>query len=432
MIKDMEKWKKINRVPAPVLVPGYGPLSGMRVLISGAIVAGPFVGTYLSDFGAETIMIERLKTGDPTRAQTPMAKHDGKEISAAWINDGRNRLSFTLNVNMRIPESKEIYLSLVKNVDVFVENMVWLDKFGITDEMLLEVNPKLILVHINGFGNPQFGGIQEICDKPCYDPEAQAESGYSYLNGYPEPSPPMYAQSYVGDYLTAMFAVSGILMAYHKAKETGVGEVIDVSQTESWMRVNNDVLSAWANASVQKERFGLRSTLTVPANTYKTKDGRYVIYGVFGPAPYSRAVQSIGCKSEDFPFEETNGSLDAASSPLGLKLDRRFEEWFLQHTAQEAHDHMAKFKVPCGVIRTAAEIVDDPHWQQRGSIATYVDQTLNKEVKANAPFPKLKNNPGQIWRGAPTVGQDTDMILSKLLGYSNIEIDNLKGRDIID
>lgn len=428
----MEKWKNTESIPAPALAPEYGPLSGMRVLVSGTIVAAPFAATMLSDFGAEFIQIERPKIGDPYRGQSPQVTNGDKTISAAWIQGARNRLSFTLNTNMKIPESKEIFLSLIKISDVWIENMVWIEKLGITDEMLFEVNPKLIIVHISGFGRPQFGGNPEVCNRGSYDPIGQAEGGYMLLNGFPEPRPPQYVASFINDYIAALIAANGITAAYVHAMKTGQGQVVEVAQVEAMARVLDDAFSCWMNAGVLKGRFGNKIPIFQPANMYKGTDGRYVYIGAYGPDVYGRFLQALELDPEEFPFQEVAASREAVASPLGQELERRTQAWMEVRTAQEIQDHLSKFRIPLGIAKSIAEIYEDPHWHSRGMFINYEDQTLGKEVKAFGFVPKMSETPGTVWRGSPALGQDTETILSKLLGYSDNEIAALKGKGIID
>lgn len=146
----MNRWEKLEKKPAPLLTKEFGPLSGIRVLLNGSVVAAPFAATMLSDFGAEVIALERPKVGgDSARHQQPQIRDGEKHISGSWMQNARNKLSFSLETNLKkVPESKEIFLSLIKNCDVWIENMVWIDKLGITDEMLLEANPRLVICHV--------------------------------------------------------------------------------------------------------------------------------------------------------------------------------------------------------------------------------------------------------------------------------------------
>ncbi|MDO4650576.1 MAG: CoA transferase, partial [Eubacteriales bacterium] len=145
----MERWEKLEKKAAPLFTKDFGPLSGVRVLLNGSVVAAPFAATMLSDFGAEVIALERPSIGgDTARHQQPQLKKEEKHISGAWAQNARNKLSFTLETNLKkVPESRDIFLSLIKEVDVWIENMVWIEKLGITDEMLMEINPRLIICH---------------------------------------------------------------------------------------------------------------------------------------------------------------------------------------------------------------------------------------------------------------------------------------------
>lgn len=426
----MRRIEDIPRVPAPALIPAFGPLQGMRVLSTGSIVAMPHAANMLADFGAEVIHIERPKVGDTYRTLAPFIKDGDKVVSTSWAQDARNRLSMTLEVNMNIPESKEIFLGLIKNADIWFENLVWLEKFGITDEMCLEVNPKLIIVHVSGFGRPQFGGLPEVCDRGSYDMIGQAASGWLSLMGNPDPDPPSMAKPWSNDYISAMFAVFGALIAYVHAQKTGEGQVIDVAQFEANARILSDTFVSYLEAGVLRKRTGNKSPAFQPYDIFKAKD-RWVAVGAFGPAVYKRFVQAIGLDPNYFTWEECASSIEAVSSEKGKELDRLTREWIAARTAKEVEEHMAKFKVPCSIVCDAKDAAENPHWKARGDFIEYEDQTLGRKIKAFGIVPKLSKTPGQVWRGAPALGQDTEAILSKILGYSTEEIAVLKEKGVI-
>jgi crotonobetainyl-CoA:carnitine CoA-transferase CaiB-like acyl-CoA transferase len=428
----MERWKNLEKKPAPYFIPTFGPLSGMRILMSATVVAAPFGASLLGEMGAEIIQVELPNIGDPYRKQYPPMTNGDKEVSAGWVQNGRNRLSFTLNTNLKYPESREIFLSLIKNADVWLENIVWLEKLGITEELLFEVNPKLIICHVSGFGRPQFGGNPEICDQPSYDVIGQAEGGYTYLNGSPEPSPPTFAASFYNDYLTAMYTALGIVAAYTNVLNGGVGQVVDVAQVEAQARVLDDAWTVYANMGIVKQRSGNKVPIFQPGGIYKAKDGRYVSLGAFGPAVYYRFIKAMELDPDYFTYEGAGGTKDAVNSPIGQELRVKTDEWIGSHTAQECYEHFKKFRVPSGIAKSTEDIYNDPHWQSRGNFVKYTDETLGKEVEAFGFVPKLSKTPQQVWRGAPTLGQDTEAILGQLLGYSEAEIAGFRGKGIID
>ncbi|WP_088225010.1 CoA transferase [Desulfosporosinus sp. FKB] len=427
----MERWKEIERIPAPALVPTYGPLTGMRVLMTGSIVAAPFCASLLGEYGAEVIHIERPKAGDPYREQAPVIKRGDKRVSAGWIQEARNKLSLTLEINLKIPESREIFLSLIKNCDVWVENMVWTEKLGITEKILLEVNPKLVIAHISGFGRPQFGGILSECDRPSYDPIGQAEGGYMFVNGFPEPSPPSHAATFINDYLTAMFAANGILMAYIHAQKTGQGQAVDVAQIEAMSKVLNDTFVQYFLLGRIRERKGNKVAIFQPGNLFKTKDNKYLYIGAYGPAVYGRFVKALGLDLNKYSHEAAGGSVEAINSELGLELNQIATEWVAARDAEKAKEYLLSLKVPCGIVRTSAELAASEHYQKRGNFIQYFDETLEENVKAFGFCPKMSETPAQVWRGAPKIGQDTDKILHTLLGYSESEIAVFKEKGII-
>lgn len=442
----MERWQTVERVPAPAIVPEYGGLSGMRVLMTGSVVAAPYAASIMAEHGAEVIHVERPKIGDAFRGQAPVITSGSdpekpfvlagpevppeEKVSTGWIQEGRNKLSLALELNLNIPESKDIFLSLIKNCDVWLENMVWVEKLGITESMLFEVNPKLIIAHISGFGRPQFGGVPEECNRPSYDAIGQAEGGWMHLNGYPDRAPSLGAM-FVNDYVSAMFCVSGILIAYINAQQTGVGQAVDVSQAECMSKCLGDTFVNYHTLGMVKERAGNKIPIFQPANLFKTKDA-YLFIGAYGPAVYNRAIEAMGIDSGKYTHEKAGGSREAINSELGLELNDLIEKWMLERTSEEAAAHLKAKKVPCGIPRTAEELAKSEHYESRGNWIQYEDQTLKQTVTAFGFAPKMSRTKQKVWRGGPRLGQDTDIILRKIVGYSEDEIAALKGKGIID
>lgn len=442
----MERWQSIERVPAPALVPAYGGLTGMRVLMTGSVVAAPFAASILAEHGAEVIHVERPRIGDAFRGQAPVITNGNggdtpfmlagpevpgdKKVSTAWIQEGRNKLSLTLELNLNIPESRDIFLTLIKNCDVWLENMVWIEKLGITEELLFEVNPKLIIGHISGFGRPQFGGVPEECNRPSYDAIGQAEGGWMHLNGYPD-RPPSLGAMFINDYVAAMFCVSGIMIAYVNAQKTGKGQAVDVSQAECMSKCLGDTFVNYHTLGLVKGRAGNKIPIFQPANLFKTKDG-YLFIGAFGANVYNRALKAMDIDTEKYHYDKAGGTRDAVNSELGLEVNSLIEQWMAARTSEEASSHLKKMKVPCGIPRTAEELSNSEHYQKRGNWIQYQDETLGKTVTAFGFAPKMSRTKQQVWRGGPRLGQDTDAILSRIVGYSESEIAALKGKGIID
>ncbi|MGB9791305.1 MAG: CaiB/BaiF CoA transferase family protein [Thermacetogeniaceae bacterium] len=427
----MKRLEEIERIPAPALIPPFGPLQGMRVLSTGSLIGMPHAANMLADFGAEVIHVERPGVGDTYRMLAPLVKDGEKAVSASWVQDARNRLSMTLELDMKIPEAREIFLGLIKISDIWFENLVWLDKLGISDEMCLSVNPRLVIVHVSGFGRPEFGGVPEVCRRGSYDMIGQAASGWLSLMGEPDSQPPMLARPWTNDYITGMFAVFGALLGYLHAQRTGEGQVIDVSQYESNARLLSDTFVSYLECGVLRQRTGNKTPAFQPYDVYRSRDGRWVALGAFGPAVYERFIRAIGLDPGYFTWEECASSQEAVASPKGRELDRITREWVASRDALEVEQHMAKHRVPCSLVLNARDAFENPHWQARENFVTYEDQTLKRNVRAFGIAPKLNKTPGRVWRGAPALGQDTEAILTKLLGYTKEEVEDLRQRGII-
>lgn len=433
-----ERWENMKRIPAPYFIPKFGPLTGMRVLMSGSIVAGPFGAQLMADFGAEVIHLELPGIGDSYRTQRPaIVSDDGtKEFSAAWCQK-RNELSFGLNLNFKkYPESRDIFCSLIKQVDVWLENIVWLDKLGIDPQEMLKINPKLVIVHVSGFGRPQFGGNPEICDRASYDPIGQCEGGLANMVGFPD-GPPIYGNPFPNDYLTGVYGFGTCLAGYINVLNGGMGQEIDIAQVEVQARNLDDHWACYINLGVEKSRVGNRVPIFQPASMHRCKDGRYAFIGAFGKAAYDRCVRGLGLDPDDpkWSWQAAGATKAAVDSPEGQALYAHLEKWFSERTAQEAQDWMSQpqFKTPVGIVKAPKDIYHDPHWHARGNFVKYEVPALdNKEVEVFGFVPKFMDTPGMCWRGQVNPGDDTERIMKELLGYTQAEIDAMKGKGIID
>lgn len=414
------------------LVPEFGPFAGIRVLSSGSLVAMPHAANMMADFGAEVIHIERPGVGDTWRLLPPFAENDGKHIGTSWIQDARNRLSMTLELDLKIPEVREVFYDLIRESDVFMENMVWLDKFGIYDEELLKINPRLVIAHVSGYGRPQFGGLPEVCDRASYDMIGQAYSGFMHLNGELEPSMPALAKPWTSDYISGLHCLFGVLAAYMSVQKTGKGQVVDVAQYEANARILADNFVSYSTAGILRSRTGASKNIAFqPYGVYADKNGDWVAIGTFGPAVYARFIKAVGFDAEYFNHKDAAATPQALKSPKGQELDKKITAWAAERTVEEIVDQLSKFKVPCSRVNTAKTALEDPHWASRENFVIYEDQTLEKEVTAFGIVPKLSETPGMVWRGAPALGQDTHDILTKILKYGPEKIQVLKDKNLI-
>lgn len=412
------------------IIPEFGPFAGMRIVDSGSLVAMPFAATMLADFGAEVIHIERPGVGDTLRMLAPFAEVNGKKVSTAWAQDARNKLSLSLELNLKHEEVKEIFYGLIKEADVFMENMVWLDKLGIYDEDLLEVNPKLIIVHVSGLGHKEFGGIPSVCNRASYDMIGQAFSGWLYLQGDPDRDPAV-AKPYTNDFVSAFAVLFGTLAAYVNVQKTGKGQVVDVAQFEAMAQYMCGTYTTYTMAGQVSERTGNASPAFQPYNIFKSKDGFLVALGAFGPGVYKRCIQGLGFDLDYFNYKDCSSGPEAVASPKGQELNAKVIEWCLSHTAKEIEDIMEAARVPCATVNTAKSAFENEHFKSRNDWITYEDQTVGADITAFGIAPKMSETPGQVWRGAPSLGQDTDAILKTILGYDDEKIASLREKNLI-
>ena len=412
------------------IVPEYGPFAGMRVIAAGSLIAMPMAATMLADFGAEVIHIERPGVGDTMRMLGPFAEVDGKKVATGWAQNGRNKLSLTLELNLKHPEVKELFYGLIREADIFMENMVWLEKLGIYDEELLKVNPKLVIVHISGLGNAKFGGVPSVCNRASYDMIGQAFSGWLYLQGYADRDP-VVAKPYLNDYVSAFAALFGTLAAYTSAQKTGRGQVVDIAQFEAMAQYMYGTYTSYTMTGQVTERSGNASPAMQPYDLFHTKDGGLVALGAFGPGVFKRCMLALGLDPEYFNFQDCSSGPEALASPKGRELNAKVVEWCASHDAAEIESVMEAARVPCSKVNTVKDTLESEHFRSRGDWVTYEDQTVGAPITAFGIAPKMSETPGRVWRGAPYMGQDTESVLKTILGYDDAKIAELRDKRLI-
>lgn len=415
------------------LIPAFGPLQGVRVVVAGSLIAAPFAASMMSDLGAEVILIERPHFGDPNRKMGYIFWDESGEqgVSAGFMQAARNRLSMTLDLNLKQhPESREIFFSLMKKTDILLENLVWLDKYGISDEELLSLNPQLVICHVSGYGNEAFGGPGEYCGRASYDIIAQAFSGYMDTNGE-EDGPPMRVSCYLNDYTTAAWAAFGALGAYIHRLKTGKGQAVDISQVEVQSKFMHDAFVLYSLTGMNPLRTGNMAPASQPYGIYPCKNGDYVALGAVSVKVFQRLLAAIGLHEDSYYLYDISGSRENILSPAGREFDRLLRDWLLSHTAEEIDAIMAEHHVPCSKVNKVEDCFKSPYFQERGDFVRYKDETLGREVTAFGIVPKYSDSPGEIWRGAPSIGQDTERILRDLLGKTPEEITDLRQKALI-
>ena len=397
--------------------PEFGLLSGLRVIMIGLSVAAPFAGELYAEHGADVIWIENPKAVDSAR----VARKGG-----SWQQDRRNMRSLTMNY--RSEKGKEAFLRLISTTDVLIEASVGgsFDKAGLSDEVLWQANPGLIIAHISGFGQT---GSPEYVNRASYDPIAQAFGCAMRMNGV-EGLPSMPAMPFPGDYSAAFYAFGMSLAALYKRQLTGKGESIDIAQYELMIRLQANYPTDYLRYGLDYVKEGPHSLICAGYGTYKCADGNEIYTLLLGAGAVERGLKVLGLEygSEDFPAGST---LVPINTPAGDKLEAALQEYFSSHTAQEVEEAFCAARVPCSRLMDYEQAKVNPQYMAREVFTTWTAADGKTLIPGVNVMPKLARNPGRIWRGAPNVGMDNEDILSQL-GYSDGEIKEMYEQGILD
>jgi len=393
------------------------PLAGIRVLELGQLIAGPFAGKCLAEFGAEVIKIEPPETGDPLRQWRML--HNG--TSLWWYVQNRNKKSVTLN--LRVQEAQEIARRLAKTADVVIENFrpATLEKWGLGYEVLSRDNPGLVMLRLSGFG--QTGPLR---DQAGFGAIGESMGGLRYVTGFPDRAPVRPNLS-IGDSIASLHGVIGVLMALrHRDTSGGRGQVVDVALYEAVFNMMESVLPEFDMFGVVRERTGSNLTGIVPSNTYVTRDGQHVVIGANGDSIFKRLMKMIG--REDLAVDPSLAD-NAGRAKRADELDSVIGEWTGRHDAEQAVRLLNDAQVPNGKIYSIADIVREPQYQARDMIRE-VKLPDGASLKVPGIVPRLSETPGGIEWVGPKLGEHTEEVLSSL-GYSSAEIASLRERKVI-
>jgi crotonobetainyl-CoA:carnitine CoA-transferase CaiB-like acyl-CoA transferase len=384
------------------------PLADLRIVELANVVAGPSVGTYLSDFGAEVIKIERPNDGDPTRT---MGEAVG-DMSAWWLVLGRNKRSVTLD--LKHPRGRDALLRLVERADVLVESFRpgVLERLDLGPETLLTRNPQLIVVRVSGFG--QTGPRR---DRPGFGTLAEAYSGHASLSGYAD-RPPLLAPIATADAVAGLFATWALLVAlYARATKGMPGQVIDVSLFEALFNILGPLPTLFKHNGYVQTRNGSRLPFSSPRNVYETRDG--VFFAVSASTP-SAAATVMSLVDESLLRDPHFASPEARAAHAD-ELDEIVAAWVKQRSAEEVEAGFEKAGVAGTRVLEIADVFEDEHYRQRQTLVEVLDRELGS-VTMQAPVPRLSATPASIRHAGRALGQDTDAVLGEL-GFSPAEID---------
>ena len=400
----------------PVLPPQPQALAGLRVVEMGQLIAGPFVGKTLGEFGAEVVKIEPPLNGDPLRQWRLL---EGG-TSLWWQVQSRNKQSLALDV--RTAQGQEIARRLIGECDVLIENFRpgTMEKWGLGWEVLQALNPGLIMLRISGYG--QTGPYRDL---PSFGAIGEAMGGLRHLTGQPGQIPVRCGIS-IGDTLAALHGTIGVLTALHHRKVNGgAGQVIDVALHESVFNTMESMLPEYSARGVVRAPAGSALPGIAPSNAYRCLDGVVLIAGN-GDAIFTRLMTVIG-------RDDLGRRPDLASNQGRVKaateLDQAIGDWTERHTVTDVLAQMGAASVPAGKIYDIADIAEDPHYRARDMI---LQQRTRQGFDVAVPgiVPKLLSTPGAIRSPAPLLGEHTRDILSGL-GFTAEQQDQLKAEGVI-
>lgn len=375
-------------------------LRGLKVLELGQLIAGPFAGKTLADFGADVIKIEPPGVGDPLRKWRLL--RDG--TSVWWEVQSRNKHSVCLD--LRTQEGQDVIRELAREADVLIENFRpgTLEGWGLGWDALHALNPRLVMLRISGYG--QTGPYR---DKPGFGVVGEAMGGLRHLTAEPGRVPVRVGVS-IGDTLAALHGVIGVMMALrHRDMNGGQGQVIDVALYESVFNVMESLVPEYDAFAAVRQPAGSSLPGIAPSNAYRCKDGQYVLVAGNGDSIFKRLMQAIGRSdlAQDPALEHNDGRVAHIDH-----IDQVIQDWTLLHDSAHVVQVLEQARVPVGGIYTVADIVKDPQYLARDMI---LETTCADGSKLKVPgiVPKLSATPGRLAKPAPVLGQHTEQVVAK-------------------
>jgi crotonobetainyl-CoA:carnitine CoA-transferase CaiB-like acyl-CoA transferase len=393
------------------------PLEGVRVVEFGGLIAGPYASSVLAQFGAEVIKIEAPPHGDPLRTWRKL--HDG--TSVWWYSLSRNKKSVTLD--LKSPRGQQIARDLVATADIVIENFRpgVLERWDLGWEQLSAAKPSLVMVRISGYG--QSGPYR---DRPGFAAIAEAMGGLRYVTGEPG-RPPVRAGVSLGDSLAGLYGVIGALLAmHHVTRNGGRGQYVDVALYESVFAVMESLLPEFARFGHVRERSGGSLPGIAPSNTYRCRDGHYVVIAGNSDGIFKRLMRAI--ERPDLADDPALARNDGRAKQEQV-LDAAIEAWTSARDVDTALAVLAAADVPSSRIYTAEDIYNDPQFRDRGMIEAAV-MPDGEPLAIPGIVPKLSETPGRTRWVGPKVGEHTAEVLASL-GIGDAELRELRATGIV-
>lgn len=399
-------WPTTNEIPE------YGVLHGVKVLHATMAQAAPFGVSFLADYGADVIWVENALLPDVRRSLS----------NRCVESDSRNQRNIALNIPSE--EGRKIFLELIKDADIFIECSKGgqYAKWGLSDEVLWEVNPRLVITHVSGFGQV---GDPSYVSRPSFDSIAQAYSSYMDANRNPVTAP-YPVGPFVGDFMTGVYVAMSSLAALTKARATGVGESVDIAQFECLAKAQQ-YQATWLTDHETREHAGDPSPMAAYA-TCMCSDGAYIQVQATSAKGVKAACPIIGVEygTEDIP---EGVAILYLGTPGGDKFRKALEDWCAQMPSDEAVKILLESNVPCSKVNTMEDLEHDPHALARNLFDEWTS-FKGDTIRSVRAVPVFKKNPNRVWRAAPWLGMDNEDILGQL-GYSEEQIADLYEQKVI-
>lgn len=393
------------------------PLAGIRVLDLATVLGAPVAATLLGEFGAEVIKVEEPTTGDLLRQFGP--SYAGQPL--VWLQEARNKKSITLN--LRHPRGQAILRQLAKRSDVLTENFRpgTLDRWGCTYEALAQENPGLVVLRVSGYG--QTGPYRH---KGSFDRIASAFAGLTYTSGFPD-GPPVRQSFALADYLAAAFGAYAVMLAlYHRDRNGGGGQEIDLALYEGIFRGSEGMLTVYRKLGIVRERLGNRNPGVTPAGNYRAGDGAWVVINAGTDALWGRLAKVMGGDelARDPRYARSGDRVARAD-----EVEELVAAWAETLPAAELLRRLETAQIPAERLYTVADIAADPHYLER-SIVEIEDPRVGTLAMVGV-IPKLSKTPGQIRWAGPDKGQHNAEVYGALLGFAAEDLEALRAEGVI-
>jgi crotonobetainyl-CoA:carnitine CoA-transferase CaiB-like acyl-CoA transferase len=380
-----------------------GPLDGLRVIDLSRVLAGPFCAMLLGDMGADVVKVEEPKEGDDARMWGPFVGG----WSAYFLGVNRNKRSVALD--LKSPDGQKALRALLASADIFLENIKpgSLDKLGFGEQAIRALNPRLIHCSISGYGRT--GPRRHLTG---YDPVVQAESGFMDITGEPD-GPPVRAGIAMADYLAALYAYSGILLALRDRDRTGKGQHVDIALYDSVLSTLSMPVGIWQATGEKPRRHGNAHASIAPYEVLRAADGSLMI-AAGNDRLWRQLCAAVGVPQlADDPRFKTNPDRAANHSALKGEL----EVAFARFTVDALIARLQEFGVACGRVRTIPQALEDPQIEPRQMLIPLNDPELKGFGVIGNPI-KLSENPPRLYRRPPKLGEHTSEVLDEISGDS--------------